>query len=107
MIYSSLKRFFEYRVWRVPYNEVSYVEIRLWVVLIYFTKIFSPSLQISQEDNLTLAATGSHRTYILPTSLRVDQTYSLASSSVSLLVSASLAYSTGTCLPPPTGQSAL
>ena len=42
-------------------------------------------LQVS-EDNLTVATTGSHGTFILPTSLRVDQTYSLVSSSVSLLV---------------------
>ena len=35
---------------------------------------------------MTLATTGDHTSYILPTSLRVDQTYSLVSSSVSLVV---------------------
>ena len=38
------------------------------------------------EDNVTLDTTGSLALYILPTQLRVNQTYSLVSSSVSLVV---------------------
>ena len=69
-------RFFEYRVWKVPVSKVSPSQASF---------LLSSSLQVSQ-DNLTLDTDGSLVSYILPTPLRVNKTYSLLSSSLNLLL---------------------
>ena len=49
------------------------------------TDMSNSSWKVS-EDNVTLATTGSTVSYILPTPLRVNQTYSLLSSFLNLLL---------------------